>query len=135
MEKKRDFYAAYSSPYSGAFELEGSLTIPRPCSKISVDLGQVDYFYGQNANSFSLVDSVYSEHYKSVTSNAEYYFQNGTTVKDYFGWIDNENGLCYVQTNDKYAVSVHKTAVIGCNLQEERIEFWKDVNVTKNTAP
>ena len=40
------YYAAYSSPYSGAFDLLETQYIPRPCATRSVNMTQMDYFYG-----------------------------------------------------------------------------------------
>lgn len=42
-----DEFVVYSSPYSGAFSLLNSMYIPRPCAYVSVNMTQLDYFYGQ----------------------------------------------------------------------------------------
>ena len=41
-----DEFVVYSSPYSGAFSLLNSMYIPRPCAYVSINMTQLDYFYG-----------------------------------------------------------------------------------------
>ena len=42
-----DEFLVYSSPYSGAFSLLKSMYIPKPCAHVSLNMTQMDYFYGQ----------------------------------------------------------------------------------------
>lgn len=42
----RKFFALYTSPYSGAFDLLDTLRIPRACADESYNMTQMDYFYG-----------------------------------------------------------------------------------------
>jgi len=39
-------FAVYKSPYSGAFDLLDTQYIPRPCATSTVNITQMDYFYG-----------------------------------------------------------------------------------------
>jgi hypothetical protein len=48
------YYAIYSSPYSGAFDLLDTMYIPKPCAAKSVNLTQMDYFYGQKFKTYDI---------------------------------------------------------------------------------
>jgi hypothetical protein len=54
LEYLSKYYAIYSSPYSGAFDLLDTMYIPRPCAHRSVNLTQMDYFYGQWAKTYDM---------------------------------------------------------------------------------
>ena len=51
---KSSFFAAYQSPYSGAFDLLDTMYIPKPCAYKSVNLTQLNYFYGQFASTYNI---------------------------------------------------------------------------------
>jgi len=45
--EERKAFAAYTSPYSGAFDLLDTLRVPRACNYRAANMSQLDYFYGQ----------------------------------------------------------------------------------------
>jgi hypothetical protein len=49
-----DYFFAYSSPYSGAFDLLDTMFIPRACASQSYNMTQFDYFYGQNTKTYTI---------------------------------------------------------------------------------
>jgi len=51
---RNKYFAVYSSPYSGAFDLLDTMYVPRPCAQNSVNLTQMDYFYGQRVKSYDI---------------------------------------------------------------------------------
>jgi hypothetical protein len=51
---KSNYFAVYTSPYSGAFDLLDTMYIPKPCAFKSVNLTQLNYFYGQFPSSYNI---------------------------------------------------------------------------------
>lgn len=49
-----NFFAVYTSPYSGAFGLLDTMVIPRACAYQSYNMSSYTYFYGQNTNTYNL---------------------------------------------------------------------------------
>ena len=98
--KKKDFFAAYSSPYSGGFELKGGYAEERPCATKSFNATPgIEYFYGQNAFEFKLNDYDYDETVREMDT-PEMLFENGTVIGSNFSWIDTESMSIFVQTNN-----------------------------------
>ena len=46
LTEQRKYFAVYTSPYSGAFDLLDTISVPRACATNSVNMTQLDYFYG-----------------------------------------------------------------------------------------
>ena len=55
--RRRNYFVAYRSKYSGAFNLRDTMKIPRPCAYKSYNLTQVTYYRGQNTYSYKISDS------------------------------------------------------------------------------
>ena len=55
MTKQFSYYKIYQSPYSGAFTLLDTMYIPRACATKTYNMTQMDYFYGQNVNTYDMV--------------------------------------------------------------------------------
>jgi len=100
MELKHDVFLAYQSPYSGGFELKDSFTIPRPCSKTSLNMTEVSYYYGQREYEFDLtvqpgVNSAFSKMQTPLFTH-----QNGSAVGDWLATIDLDKQKIFIQTDD-----------------------------------
>lgn len=79
-------FAVYSSPYSGAFDLLDTMYIPRPCALRSVNLTQMDYFYGQWASSYDMRIEAKEKVLAMMDQEREFVFQNGSTCSA-FAWL------------------------------------------------
>jgi hypothetical protein len=86
LSQVNSYFACYSSPYSGSFALLDTLRIPRPCAAKSGNLTQLDYFYGQNAQSKTTKDQNLDKIVSMMDREKEYVFQNGSQCSA-FSWL------------------------------------------------
>lgn len=132
---KEDYFYAYTSRYSGGFDLLDSFRIPRPCAYDSFNLTQMDYYRGQNAEQYKI-----SEVNKAgfvitqMDQNSEFIYQNGTNAS-YIGFYDQNDYSVWIQTDDEDAVGVQKTVIRNCNALQRLLELNLYVNVLSNTYP
>lgn len=84
------YFAVYKSPYSGAFDLLDTMYIPRPCASNSVNITQMDYFYGQRTKSYDLIKTGQQNILAKMDPEREFVFQNGTDSK-LFAWLGTVN--------------------------------------------
>lgn len=133
-----NYFACYSSPYSGSFALLDTLRIPRPCAARSGNLTQLDYFYGQNAKTQTMKDQNLDKIVSMMDKEKEYVFQNGS-VCSAFTWLGVQGSSdwtnIYVQTNDESLVGTQRMMVRGCDILQNLLELNFYVNVTSNSAP
>lgn len=132
------YFAIYSSPYSGAFDLLDTMYIPRPCAAKSVNLTQMDYFYGQWAKSYDIRKESKDKVLVAMNPEQEFIFQNGTSSK-LFAWLGNGNTTnsttVYVQTNDESLVGTQRLIIRGCDYSNDLLEINYYINVSSNSAP
>ncbi len=76
---KSKYFATYSSPYSGAFDLLDTMYVPRPCAQNTVNLTQMDYFYGQRVKTYDIRKENRDKIFAKMDSEREIVFQNGTS--------------------------------------------------------
>lgn len=72
--EQRKFFAVYTSPYSGAFDLLDTVRIPKACASESHNMTQLDYFYGQRAKTYDLRDSNMNKVASMMDDETEYVF-------------------------------------------------------------
>lgn len=78
-----DEFLVYSSPYSGAFALLNSMYVPKPCAYVSVNMTQMDYFYGQWEEMYDMKLSEGANRYMvQMGENYKLLFQNGSESTD-----------------------------------------------------
>lgn len=80
LTEKRDFYAVYTSPYSGGFDLLDTISVPRACAANNINMTQMDYFYGQRTKTYDLSDYNYDKYIQLMDDETEFVFQNGTST-------------------------------------------------------
>lgn len=54
--KTQGYFTPYVSKYSGGFNLEDSMQIPRPCAFKSSNLTAVSYYRGQDSTQYKITD-------------------------------------------------------------------------------
>lgn len=137
------YFRIYNSPYSGSFDLVDTMVIPRPCAAQSMNMTQMDYFYGQRAKSYNMRNEPsYKQRAVQILAQMdrerEFVFQNGSKC-DRFAWLDsgdfNKNTTVWVQTNDESLVGNQRTVIRGCDSMNKLLEINFYVNVTSNSAP
>lgn len=101
--EQRQYFATYTSPYSGAFDLLDTLTVPRVCAANNVNMTQLDYFYGTKAATYDLTTYNYEAYTKMMDDEWEFVFQNGTKTT-LFATLDMHGNKITVQTNDENLV-------------------------------
>ena len=74
LTEKRKFFAVYTSPYSGAFDLLDTVRIPRPCAYQSDNTTSMDYFYGQRTKSYDLKANNMNRIAQMMDAETEYVF-------------------------------------------------------------
>ena len=68
------YFAVYSSPYSGAFDLLETQYIPRPCATRSVNMTQMDYFYGQWSKTYDMRAENKDKVYAMMDAESEFIY-------------------------------------------------------------
>ncbi len=130
-------FAAYNSPYSGSFNLIDTMYIPRPCATSSVNLTQMDYFYGQYSVNYNLKWENRDVIMARMNDERELVFQNGTDAEN-FAWLgssSNSRSRVYVQSNDESLVGTQRLMIRGCDEVNNLHEINLYVNVSSNSAP
>lgn len=73
-DEQRQYFATYTSPYSGAFDLLDTLTVPRACAANNVNMTQLDYFYGTKAVTYDLTTYNYEAYTRMMDDEWEFIF-------------------------------------------------------------
>jgi hypothetical protein len=137
-KKMSNLYLAYSSKYSGSFDLADTLKYPKMCMDFSYNMTEgVSYFRGQNELAY-----VIGEKSKGATGvnmmddGGTWMFQNGTSAVGLLGrWSKSRQGTIYVQTDSQEAEGVSRTILRGCSRFDKIAELYLYVKVLKNTYP
>ena len=138
-----DYFFAYSSPYSGAFDLLDTMFIPRACASKSYNMTQMDYFYGQNTKYYSLSKVVVSGVNMNQIENQmngvnSYIFQNGSSTNQFAilsTATSSASASIAVQTDDENLVGTQRTIIRSCDRTSNLLELNLYINVTSNSAP
>jgi len=137
-KKMSNLYLAYSSKYSGSFDLSDTLKYPKMCMDYSYNMTDgVSYYRGQNEFSY-----VIGEKSKGATGvnmmddGGTWMFQNGTSAVGLLGrWNKDRQGTLYIQTDSQEAEGIARTILRGCSRFDKIAELYLYVKVLKNTYP
>ena len=130
-----DEFSVWSSPYSGAFSLLNSMYIPKPCGYISLNMTQMDYFYGQWEELYNMKLSAGANQYLlQMGGNYKLLFQNGSESTQLMRLVY-DNATLFVQTNDENLVGTQVTYIRGCDSLNRLIDLNLYINISDNTAP
>jgi len=144
--KTVDQFFAYSSRYSGSFDLQDTFKYPRMCALASVNLtggnntnqGGVQYYRGQNAKYYWIGKQTNaSTALHQMDRGSTWMFQNGTDATNLLGKFDryDRGGTVHIQTNSEAAVGKRRTIIRGCSNFNELLELYLYVEVLTNTYP
>ena len=134
LTEQRKVFLAYISPYSGAFDLLDTLRIPRACALDSVNMTQMDYFYGQNTKTYDMAEYNYDKYLNKMDDEVEFVFQNGSSTNS-FAQINFQGQEISVQTNDENLVGTQRTIIRACDKLSNLLEMNFYINVSSNSAP
>lgn len=138
LKKMSNLYLAYSSKYSGSFDLSDTLKYPKMCMDYSYNMTDgVTYYRGQNEFAY-----VIGEKSKGATGvnmmddGGTWMFQNGTNAVGLLGrWTKARQGTIYIQTDSQEAEGTRRTILRGCSRFDKIAELYLYVKVLKNTYP
>lgn len=139
-----DNYYAYSSTYSGAFDLGDTMKYPRMCASESINMtggnetGGVQYYRGQNEKSYWIGrQSNASRAVGKMDKGVTWLFQNGTNAEGLIGRFDrsDKGGTIWVQTDSNDAIGKSRTILRGCSHFNKLYEVYLYIEVLSNTYP
>ena len=132
-----DQFLAYSSRYSGAFDLQDTFKYPRMCASESVNLTTgVRYYRGSNEKAYSIAEQSDASQVLGRMPDPTWLFQNGTNAQDdlgRFNALDN-GGTFYIQTDSEEAVKKQRTILRSC-AGTDLYELYLYVDVLNNNCP
>ena len=139
-----DNYFAYSSQYSGAFDLGDTMKYPRMCASESINMtggnttGGVQYYRGQHEKSYWIGrQSNASRAVGKMDKGVTWLFQNGTSAEGLIGRFDrsDKGGTIWVQTDSNDAIGKSRTILRGCSHFNKLYEVYLYIEVLSNTYP
>ena len=139
LKKMNNLFLAYSSRYSGSFDLADTLKYPKMCADKSINMTDgVTYYRGQKEDAYVIGSkSSGASAIGQMDNNGVWMFQNGTNAQGLLGRWDrfDAGGTIFIQTDSQEAEGKRRTILRGCSRFDALSELYLYVNVMKNTYP